>query len=296
MGTNRMDDFLTSVRKQPVIGDGPMGTMLFSRFGHEYHFVEEYNLYKPTEVVRLHKDYVDAGAMILGASTYNANRIRLKDNQALDKLEEMNRVGIELAKEAAGGSAWVAGKMGTTGKFLEPLGDLSIQEAKEAFCEQAEIFVIAGADFIEIETMSDLREAQIAFETVRDICELPILVSFSFSANLHTMMGVSPVQAARSAKKWGVDIIGSNCGIGPDEVMQSIIEMKEAVPDQLYWSEPNAGLPGLKDGDTVYNIPPEQFSDYAEHSAKLGVQVISACCGATPDHIRAMAKRLDNIQ
>ena len=290
-----MNNFLSTIRERPVIGDGPMGTMLFSRLGHQYQFIEEYNLYKPADVVQLHKDYVDAGAMILGASTYNANRIRLERSDALNKLEEMNRAGIELAQEAANGRAWVAGKMWTTGKFLEPLGDLSIQEAQDAFREQAAIFVKAGADFIEIETMSDLHEAQIAYETVRDICGLPILVSFSFNTNLHTIMGVSPEQAARAAKEWGVDIIGSNCGIGPDEVMQSITEMIDAVPGQRYWSEPNAGLPGLKNGDAVYDIPPERFADYAENAARLGVRVISACCGATPEHVRAMAERLGNM-
>ncbi|MFC1551314.1 homocysteine S-methyltransferase family protein [Candidatus Latescibacterota bacterium] len=291
-----MDDFLASVQKRSVIGDGPMGTMLFSRFGNKYQFIEEFNLYKSKEVFRLHRDYIEAGSKLLGASTYNANRIRLGQSPVLNKLEEMNRLGIELAKEAANDQAWVAGKLGTTGKFLQPLGDLSIHDAREAFREQVAILVEAGADLLAIETMSDLYEAQIAYEAVRSVCDLPAVVSFSFDSSMHTIMGVTPREVSRATKEWGVDIVGSNCGIGPDEVVQSISKMIEEVPDQFYWSESNAGLPQLKDGQAVYGVGPKRFADYAENAMRLGVKVISACCGATPDHIRAMVERIENCQ
>jgi len=289
-----MDDFLSTVQERFVIGDGPMGTMLFSRLGNRYQTVEEFNLYNPEEVVRLHKEYLEAGAMLLGASTFSANRIRLSRSNVLNKLEDMNRLGVELAKEAAGDRAWVVGKLGPTGKILQPLGDLSRDEAKEAYQEQVSILVDAGADLLAVETMGDLTEAQVALEAMRSISDLPTVVSFSFYADLHTVMGVTPERAAAAALEWGADVVGSNCGIGPDEVEQSIIKMIEVDSEALFWTEPNAGLPQLKDGQAVYGVGPERFADYAEKVARMGVKVIGACCGSTPDHIRAMVERVEN--
>ncbi|MBA7560934.1 Bifunctional homocysteine S-methyltransferase/5,10-methylenetetrahydrofolate reductase [subsurface metagenome] len=288
-----MDNFLSTVQKRFIIGDGPMGTMLFSRLGNSYETVEEFNLYKPKEVVRLHKDYIEAGAMLLGASTFSANRIRLSRSGVLNKLEDMNRLGVELAKEAAGDRAWVMGKMGPTGKILQPLGDLSIDEAREAYLEQAAILADAGADLLGVETMGDLTEAQVAIEAMRSVSDLPTVVSFTFDANLRTLMGISPERAAAAALEWGADIVGSNCGIGPDEVENSIIKMREVVPKALFLTEPNAGLPQLIDGQAVYGLGPGRFADYAENSVRMGVKVISACCGSTPDHIRAMVDRVE---
>jgi methionine synthase I (cobalamin-dependent) len=206
----------------------------------------------------------------------------------------MNRLGVELAKEAAGDRAWVVGKLGPTGKILQPLGDLSIDEARDAYQEQVSILADAGADLLAVETMGDLTEAQIAFEAMKSISDLPIVVSFSFYADLHTVMGVTPEKAAEAALEWGADIVGSNCGIGPDEVEQSISKMIEVNSDALFWTEPNAGVPQLKDGKAVYEVGPERFADYAEKVAHMGVRIISACCGSTPAHIRAMAERLKN--
>ena len=143
--------------------------------------------------------------------------------------------------------------------------------------------------------MGDLTEAQLAFESLRSVSGLPIVVSFSFYANLRTVMGVTPEAAVSAAIECGADVVGSNCGIGPDEVEQSISKMMEVSSDTLFWTEPNAGLPQLKEGEAVYEIGPERFADYAEKAARLGVNIISACCGATPDHIRAMAERVETI-
>ena len=187
-----MDDFLSTVQERFVIGDGPMGTMLFSRLGSRHQWVEEFSLYEPQEVVRLHKEYIEAGSMLLATSTFSANRIRLKHSNVLNKLEDMNRLGVELAREAAGDRAWVVGKLGPTGRILQPLGDLSIDEAREAYREQASILADAGADLLAVETMGDLTETQVAFEAMRSVSDLPTVVSFAFDASLHTLMGVTP--------------------------------------------------------------------------------------------------------
>lgn len=287
-----MDDFLSTLQRRFVISDGPMGTMLFSRLGNKYGTVEEFSLHEPEEVVRLHREYIEAGAELLGASTFSANRIRLGHSSLLTELEEANRLGIELAKQAAGDRAWVAGKLGPTGKILEPLGDLSADEARAAYLEQASILAAAGADALALLTMGDLTETCIALEAIRSVTKLPVIVSFTFDANLRTLMGVTPEQAVRAVLDRGADVLGSNCGVGPDEVERSIERMIKVAPDAVFLTESNAGLPHLDENRTVYTIGPEKFADYAENVARMGVRIIGACCGATPDHIRAITKRL----
>ena len=228
---------------------------------------------------------------MLGASTFSANRVRLGRSKLLADLEELNRLGIALAREAAGGQAWVLGKLGPTGQLLEPLGELSEEEARAAYLEQASILADAGADVLGLETMGDLTETRVALEAIRSAASLPVIVSFTFDANLHTLMGVTPEQAVRAALEGGADIVGSNCGVGPDEVEQSIGKMIAAAPDALFLAEPNAGLPRLEGNRMAYLVGPARFADYAEKVAHMGVRVIAACCGATPDHIRVMAER-----
>jgi 5-methyltetrahydrofolate--homocysteine methyltransferase len=290
-----MEDFLSTIRERFVIGDGPMGTMLLGRHGNKYGTPEEFSVYEPEEVVRLHREYLEAGAEVLGANTLNANRVKLSRSKALDRLEEMNRLGVFLAKGAAESKAWIAGNMGPTGRLLEPLGELSVEEAREAYTEQASILAGAGADIIVIETMSDLEEAKAALEATRSVTRLPVVVSFSFDANIRTMMGVTPEQAARAVLEWGADLVGSNCGVGPDEVEQSAERMLKVAPGALLWTRPNAGLPRLEGDRTVYGIGPDRFADYAEKVASRGVRVIAACCGSTPEHVRAMSKRLAKL-
>lgn len=286
-----MDDFLSALRRSPIIGDGPMGTMLFSRLGSRYETVEEFNLHDPREVRRLHRDYIEAGSQMLGASTFSANRVRLGRTSVLAQLEELNRLGIELARGAAGDAAWVVGKMGSTGQLLEPLGDLSASEARDAYVEQASILADAGADALALETMGDLAEVGVALEALRSVTKLPLIVSFTFDANLRTLMGTTPEQAVGDALERGCDVVGTNCGVGPDEVEAAVARMLAAAPEALVLAEPNAGLPRMDGERTVYPVGPGRFADYAENVQRLGARVISACCGATPDHIRAMAER-----
>ena len=287
-----MEDLLSALRQRAIIGDGPMGTMLFSRLGSRYETVEEFSLRDPDEVVRLHRDYVEAGSQWLGTSTFSANRVRLGHSDLLPQLEEVNRVGVELARRAAGERAWVVGKLGPTGKLLEPLGDLSPGEASDAYAEQAEILARAGADALALETMGDLAEVGLALEAMRRVADVPVVVSYSFDANLRTLMGVTPEQALTAALEGGADVVGTNCGVGPDEVEQAIEQMIALAPDALLLAEANAGLPHVDGDQAVHPVGPERFAAYAGEVARLGARVISACCGATTAHIQAMAERL----
>ena len=292
----KVGDFLTTIRGGFVLGDGPLGTMLMARHGSRYKTVEEFTLYRPEDVLRLHKDYVEAGAQIVGTNTFSANRVKLTQAGLADRLGDMNRLGVALAREAAGGKAWVVAKLGPTGQMLEPFGELTFQEAKEAYVEQASILAEAGADALCVETMSDLAEARAALEGAKRVVRLPVVVSFSFDVHVRTMMGVTPEEGATTALRWGADVVGANCGVGPEQVEEAIERMARVAPGIPLWAAPNAGLPRVEGETTIYDVGPDRFADYAERVARAGARVIGACCGSTPHHVRAMGQRLAQVR
>lgn len=290
-----MKNLLSALRERVVIGDGSIGATLFARLGKIHGTSEEFNLHQPDGVLQLHRDYVSAGAELITTNTFTANRLALSHAGLESRVGELNRVGVSLAKEAAGDRAWVAGSMGPTGKMMAPLGDLSEAEAREVYAEQATALAEAGADVIAVETMSALDEAKAAVDAVREATNLPVAVSFTIDMKLRTMMGTTVGQFVQAALDWGVDIIGTNCGVGPDEVEMALLQMAEAAPGALLWGEPNAGLPRLDGEAAVYDLGPARFADYAENAVKNGARVVGSCCGSTPEHTRAMVERLKRI-
>jgi 5-methyltetrahydrofolate--homocysteine methyltransferase len=228
-------------------------------------------------------------------NTFGANRIRLKRYGLEESVSELNRLGVSLAKEEAGQDILVAGVIGPTAEFLEPLGDVSYEEARDAFAEQATVLTEEGVDLIIIETMSALDEVKAAIEGTRQVSKLPLVCTMSFDTNLHTMMGVSPEEAAHSLSEWGADVAGANCGSGPQQTEEVIKRMRAAVPSLLLAARPNAGLPRLEGDRTVYDVGPEEFADYSLRFARMGVRLIGACCGSTPDYIKAIATRLKEL-
>jgi len=287
-----MEDLLSALRERVVIGDGSIGATLFARLGRTYDTSEEFNLYEPEGVLALHRDYVDAGAELITTNTFTANRIAFGRSGLADRVVEVNRRAVELAREAADDRAWVVGSVGPTGKLLEPYGEMTADEAREAYREQIGALAEAGVDLIAIETMSSLEEAKIAFDSARAVCDLPVAVSFTIDANLRTMMGTTVEQFVQAAVDWGADIVGTNCGVGPNEVEIALEKMKTAAPRALLWGEPNAGLPRMEGSEVVYDMGPESLADYAEHAFATGARVIGSCCGSTPEHTRAIAQRM----
>lgn len=290
-----MNDLLSALRQHVVVGDGSVGQALFSRLGDIYSTSEEFNLHEPAGVRQLHTDYVNAGAELITTNTFTANRLTLSHAGLGSKTAELNRIAVSLAKEAAGDRAWVVGSIGPTGRLLEPLGELTAGEAIEVYSEQATALAEAGADVIAIETMSSLEEAKAAIDAVRGVTDLPVALSFTIDANLRTMMGTTAAQFAAAASEWGAEIIGTNCGVGPDEVEQVLPEMARATPTAILWGEPNAGLPRLDGQAVVYDLTPERFADFAEAAMRHGARIIGSCCGSTPDHTRAMAERIREL-
>lgn len=279
-----------------VLGDGAMGTML-QRLGLEPGAAPELlNVTAPEKVQTVHRGYIEAGSMIITTNSFGGNRFRLALHNLQDRVKELNRAAAQVAREVAGDRVAVAGSMGPTGELLEPLGTLTFEEAKEAFAEQAAALAEGGVDFILIETMSALEEVQAAIEGVRAAVgdALPIAVTMTFDTRGHTMMGVSPVQALRAIYGWGVRYIGSNCGNGPEETIAAMAQMAEHKPDDVILiAQSNAGVPRWKTGgEIVYDGTPEVMAEYARRVRELGVRYIGACCGSTPDHIRAMARAL----
>jgi 5-methyltetrahydrofolate--homocysteine methyltransferase len=277
----------------PVLADGAMGTMLFSaglQFGDP---PEVWNLTQPDIIRRIHRGYLDAGARILLTNTFGGNRKRLSLTGHEGRVEEFNRTAAILLRaevESAGGRALVAGDIGPSGEIMAPLGTLDENDAVDAFAEQAAALIAGGVDVIWIETMSDLAEIHAAIRGVRQVRhDMPIIATMTFDTRGFTMMGVSPEKAVASLAEWGADAIGANCGNGPDEVVTVIEKMHAAAPDITLVAKSNVGMPQLVDGRAVYLVGPEVMAVRGLEMREAGATIVGACCGSTPDHLRAMA-------
>jgi len=275
---------------ETLLADGAMGTMLQAAGLAKGHAPEEMNLAHRDKVLGVHRGYVDAGSELILTNTFGANRFRLHKYGLADRVYELSRLAAEIARES--GAVFVGGSMGPTGEFFPPVGKLNADEARETYAEQARGLADGGVDALVIETMSDLKEVETAIQGARESTDLPILCTMTFQHKLHTVMGVSPSQAAQTLGGWGVAAMGANCGTGPDEVEKALEQMQQVSPQAVLMAKPNAGVPRLVQGRTEYDATPERMADYAQRFAELGATIIGACCGSTPQHIAAMARAL----
>jgi len=241
----------------------------------------------------IHTAYIEAGARIISTNTFGGSRLKLESYGIGDRARELNSAGVAIARQAAGDDNFVAASVGPTGKFLEPLGDLTFEEAADIFAEQALAQAAAGADAILMETFSAIEEAKAALAGALRT-GLPCLCTMAFDTGGRTMMGVDPVAAAQELSKAGAAGVGANCGVGPAEMLEVVRRMRDAT-DVIVVAQPNAGLPKIVEGQTVYDSTPAEMGYYAVQFAKLGVNIIGACCGSTPEHIRAMAENLGKL-
>lgn len=280
-----------------ILADGAMGTMLFEvglAFGDP---PELWNVEHPDRVRAVHRGYLDAGAKILLTNTFGGNRFRLAMHKLEARTAEFNAAAVAVARQAmqaAGGEALLAGDIGPSGGILQPMGDLAFDEAVEGFAGQARALAEAGVDLFWIETMSDLEEVRAALEGVRQAApQAPVITTMTFDTRGHTMMGVSPEQAATTLSGWGAAAIGGNCGNGPDEILGVLEKMRAVAPQAVLVSKANAGVPELVGGRAVYRADPPAMAEYARAALQAGARVIGACCGSTPEHLRAMQAALD---
>jgi methionine synthase I (cobalamin-dependent) len=275
-----------------LVADGATGTMLQQAGLPSGAAPERWNLENPQAVRALHRAYIDAGADIVLTNTFGGSRPKLSKDGLGDQAREINRAAARLAREVAGDKAIVLGDIGPTGRLLEPLGDLPVAEAVSAFAEQAAGLAEGGVDAIIIETMSDLEEAKAAVEGVKQVTDLPILVTMSFDTRGRTMMGVKPATAVKALWSMGVAVVGANCGRTLSETLAAVTEMRQAMPEAVLMAKPNAGLPHLDGGESVFDVTPEVMAEYALKFSAVGVKIMGGCCGSGPDHIQAIARAL----
>jgi len=238
-----------------------------------------------------------AGADIILTNTLGGSRLKLEKSGLAARTGEVNRTGAEISKRAAGDNALVFGSVGPTGEFMAPLGTVTEAEMVACFAEQIGALSEGGVDAILIETQSDLGEAKAALSAARESTDLSVAVSMTFEKGVKgyaTIMGVTPVQAADELQAAGADIVGSNCGGGMEQIIAVISEMKP-VADRPVWAKPNAGLPELVEGRTVFRETPEQMASHFAELAEAGADIIGGCCGTTPGHLALFVAERDKL-
>ena len=284
-----MQDFIQAIADEHVyLFDGAMGTMLYSKGVFINKCYDELNIRNPEIVLEVHKQYVKCGAEILETNTYGANRVKLQGFGIEDELREINIRGAELARKAAGDSVYVAGAIGPLGIRIEPYGPTSLDEARAFFREQAEALRDGGVDLFILETMANIAEIEQAILAVRDVCSLPIIAQMTIGTDGRTTYGDLPKTIAQRLDRAGADVIGLNCSVGPDIMLDAIEEMAHVTAKKLS-CQPNAGLPRDVNGRQMYMASPDYFSKYAKRLIHKGVKFIGGCCGTTPEHIKMMA-------
>ena len=272
------------IGKEWLFFDGGTGTILQEMGLKGGELPETWNLLHPENIIALYRSYLEAGANIFNANTFGANRLKYPEN-----LEEIVTAGVTLAKEARTLShredAYIALDMGPTGKLLEPMGDLSFEDAVSLYADVVKAGAKAGADLVLIETMGDAYEIKAAVIAAKENCDLPIFVTMVFDESRKTLTGGSPESMTALLEGLHVDALGINCSLGPKQMLPIVKQLVDVASIPVIVN-PNAGLPRNENGKTVYDIDADQFSDYMAEIAALGVHALGGCCGTTPEHIR----------
>ena len=285
------EDILSKLRRGSIIvADGAMGTMLQAAGLPAGMAPEVWLLENPDPVRGVHSAYVEAGSNLILSCTFGGTRTRLERPGLADRVAEVNRRAVEIAREAAGSKAYVAGDIGPLGKLLAPLGKLTYEQAVEIFAEQAAALAETEVDVLYIETMSDLNEAKAAVEGTQQAgSDIPIFATLSFDRHGRTNMGVKPEQAVETLLAMGVAAVGANCGATLEMTEGAVAKIHEVAPDAILIAKPNAGKPRVVGRDVVYDATPEDMAEYARKFVALGARVVGGCCGSTPAHIAAIA-------
>jgi methionine synthase I (cobalamin-dependent)/5,10-methylenetetrahydrofolate reductase len=288
--------FLERLQDGVVVGDGAMGTMLYARGVFVNRCFDELNLSNPALVRSVHEEYLEAGADIVETNTFGAHRFKLGPHGFDQQVRKINREGARLAREAAQGRGLVAGSVGPLGKPLEPLGNITFDEAVRAYQEQAEGLVEGGVDLFAIETIPALDQARAAVTAVRAVSALPITVSMTFTEEGTTFYGDTPEDVVRTLEDWDVSVVGANCSQGPQPMLETVQRMAAVARRLKLSAMPNAGAPAMVDGRYVYLCTPEYMASYARRFIAAGVSVVGGCCGTTPAHIRNLVRSVRMVQ
>lgn len=271
-----------------VICDGAMGTMLYSRGVFINQCYDELNLRAPEMVRGVHEAYVRAGAELLETNSFGANRAKLAQYGLEQQVEAINVAAARVARQAAGDDVLVAGAVGPLGVRLEPYGPTGRDEARSMFAEQMTALLEGGADLLLLETFADLIELEQAVLAARDVAgDRPLIAQMTIGVDGRTPFGASAADVARALDRFGVDVVGLNCSVGPQTILEAIEVMAQTTRRRLS-AQPNAGLPREVGGRHMYMASAEYMGTYARHLVQAGARIVGGCCGTTPEHVKAM--------
>jgi len=274
--------------------DGAMGTRLYDKGVYINRSYDELNLTSPDLVREVHEEYVKAGADIIETNSFGATRQKLLPYGLEGKLRDINIAAARIAREAGGDRVYVAGAIGPLGLRIEPFGPTSFDEAKDMFKEQAEALLEGGVDLFILETFSELSVIEQAVRAVRELCDMPIIAQMAIQMDGKTTFGTTPEAFTASLDEWGVDVIGLNCGMGPNHVLTALEKMRTVTNKRLS-AQPNAGLPRDVQGRQFYMGSPEYMATFAKRFVQAGAKFVGGCCGTTPTHIKLIADAIRSI-
>lgn len=282
------------IENGPVYLDGATGSNLMKAGMPVGVCPEEWITEHPDVILDLQKRYIEAGTQILYAPTFSGNRIKLTEYGLEDRMVEINTTLVRLCREAAGDKGLVCGNITMTGQSLAPMGTMKLETLIDIYKEQVKILCEAGVDLFVVETMMSLAETRAAILAIRETCDLPIMASMSFNEDGRTLYGTDPETAIVVLQSIGADVVGVNCSTGPQEMAEIIRKMKVYANVPLL-AKPNAGLPEIMDGDTVYNMGPEEFASFGPLLVEAGASVLGGCCGTTPEHIALLVEKTKDL-
>lgn len=283
----------------PIVADGGMGTSLIAAGLERGTPSELWNIDRPDVVRSIHRGYLEAGAQVILTNSFGGNRWRLSRHQLAERVSELNAAAAALARaevDSFDAPVVVGGSIGPIGRLLKPLGEMTQEQARSEFKEQALALVESGIDVLWIETMSDLEEVRAAIAGCREAAsDFPLVVTMTFDKHGFTSMGVSPEDAIAVLSQFDLEAMGGNCGNGPAEIEAVIAKLHTADPSAILISKSNAGIPRMQAGQVVYDASPEVMAEHARRVYGLGARIIGACCGSTSEHIQAMASALQAL-
>ena len=286
-------DLIARLKQSPVLCDGAMGTLLYSKGVFINRCYDELNLSQPDLIRDIHREYLQAGAEIIETNTFGGNSFRLARHSLADRVHEINQSGARIAKEAAKSfDVWVAGSVGPLGVRIEPLGKTSFEEARVAFREQIAALMEGGVDLLILETfgyIEELRQAMLAAREVNP--QISVVAQVTIDEDGNCLDGSTPEVFAPRLEEWGADVIGCNCSVGPVAMLDAMERIRAATSLPLS-AQPNAGIPRSVEGRNIYLCSPEYMANYARRFVTAGVRLVGGCCGTTPEHIRTMKSEL----
>ncbi len=279
----------------PILLDGATGSNLQNQGLEPGVCPEQWILDNEEKLIQLQRDFVDAGSKIIYAPTFTANRVKLEEYGLGSRIKEINQELVKISKKAVGNKAFVAGDITMTGQSLAPMGPMQFEDLVDIYKEQVGYLEEAGCDLFVVETMMSLGETRAALLAIKEVSELPVMISMTFQEDGRTLYGTDPLTALVVLQSLGADVVGMNCSTGPEEMLHLIEEIKDYAEVPLL-VKANAGLPELVDGKTIFPMGADEFASFGPKFIEAGAAFIGGCCGTTPDHIRFLAQAVKDMK